>query len=52
MQILSLMAEEERGRIRKRLDEEIDVVFQNVVVFDRSKAQVAEKFKEVYNLVK
>lgn len=52
LQILSWMAEEERGRIRKRQHEGIDVALQNGLPFGRTKTQVTEEFKEVYDLWK
>ncbi|MEE3955899.1 recombinase family protein [Peribacillus frigoritolerans] len=52
LQILSWMAEEERGRIRKRQREGIDVALQNGVSFGRPKAQITKEFIEVYDLWK
>ncbi len=49
LQILSWMAEEERGRIRKRQREGIDVALQYSIAFGRPKATVTEEFKHVYN---
>lgn len=48
LQILSWMAQEERERIRKRQREGIDIALQKGIAFGRPKAQVTEKFKEVY----
>ncbi|WP_394119748.1 recombinase family protein [Planococcus donghaensis] len=48
LQILSWMAEEERGRIRKRQREGIDLALQNGIQFGRSPVLVSDEFKEVY----
>jgi DNA invertase Pin-like site-specific DNA recombinase len=46
LQILSWMEEEERGRIRKRQREAIDVASQNGMPFGRPKAQVIEETRQ------
>lgn len=43
------MAQEERGRIRKRQRDDIDAAWNNDVSFGRPKAQVIEEFIEAYN---
>ncbi|ANU10870.1 DNA recombinase [Planococcus antarcticus DSM 14505] len=48
LQILSWMAEEERGRIRKRQREGIDLALQNGIQFGRTPVLVSEEFKEIY----
>ena len=48
LQILSWMAEEERGRIRKRQREGIDLALQKGIQFGRPAVYVSEEFKEVY----
>lgn len=48
LQILSWMAEEERGRIRKRQREGIEVALKRGVTFGRPKVQVTNKFENAY----
>ncbi|MCP3742381.1 recombinase family protein [Rossellomorea sp. BNER] len=48
LQILSWMAQEERGRIRKRQREGIDIALQNGTAFGRPKVQMTDEFKEIY----
>ncbi|MDI3089801.1 recombinase family protein [Priestia megaterium] len=49
LQILSWMAQEERDRIRKRQREGIDAALNKGISFGRPKAQISQKFIEVYN---
>ena len=48
LQILSLLAEEERGRIRKRSHECIDLALEIGIQFGRQTVLASEKFKWVY----
>jgi DNA invertase Pin-like site-specific DNA recombinase len=50
LQILSWMAEEERGRIRKRQREGIEVALKRGVTFGRPKVKLPNDFNEVYSL--
>lgn len=49
LQILSWMAQEERDRIRKHQREGIDAALNKGISFGRPKAQISQKFIEVYN---
>jgi DNA invertase Pin-like site-specific DNA recombinase len=49
LQILSWMAQEERDRIRKHQREGIDAALNKGISFGRPKAQINQKFIEVYN---
>ncbi|MCM3543597.1 recombinase family protein [Priestia megaterium] len=49
LQILSWMVQEERDRIRKHQREGIDAALNKGISFGRPKAQINQKFIEVYN---
>ncbi|MEC1071857.1 recombinase family protein [Priestia megaterium] len=49
LQILSWMVQEERDRIRKHQREGIDAALNKGISFGRHKAQINQKFIEVYN---